>query len=222
MNPISKPVIRHYPALQSYLPCWQAMQAFTAARTSATPDEIWLLEHEPVITQGQNGRPEHILDPGSLPVIQTDRGGQVTWHGPGQLMAYTLVDLRRLGLNIRTLVSALEQAVIRLLADWGLAAEISPGAPGVYVQGKKICSIGLRIRRGCAFHGLALNLTSDLRVFQKIHPCGFSDLVMTRLQDLVPTLDRPALEKRLAGLLIEQLGYNDSPTEENHHVDQPE
>lgn len=198
-------MILRFLSREPYLPIWQAMQAFTRARTENTPDEIWLLEHEPVFTQGQNGRPEHLLHAGDTPLIQSDRGGQITWHGPGQLIAYTLVDLHRLKLNVRTTVSALEQAVIRLLAEYGIKGIARREAPGIYVDGQKICSIGLRIRRGCAYHGLALNLDPDLSPFQQIHPCGFADLKMTRLCDLTAGFDRPALEKRLAALLVEEL-----------------
>jgi len=194
---------------QPYLKTWQAMQDFTRARGADSPDEIWLLEHDPVFTQGQNGRPEHLLEAGDIPLVQSDRGGQITWHGPGQLMAYTLIDLRRRQLNVRTMVTALEQAVIRLLADYQLTAHAKALAPGVYFNDQKICSVGLRIRKGCSYHGLALNLNPDLSAFQRIHPCGFADLKMTRLCDWV-SFDRPSLEKRLTDYLTDELGYNDA------------
>ena len=197
-------ILRFLPR-EHYLPVWQAMQAFTQSRTENTPDEIWLLEHESVFTQGQNGRPEHLLHAGDIPLVRSDRGGQITWHGPGQLMAYTLVDLRRLQLNVRTMVCVLEKAVIRLLADYGVEGVARREAPGVYVHDQKICSVGLRIRKGCAYHGLALNLDPDLSAFQQIHPCGFAGLKMTRLSDLTEGFDRLVLEKRLGTLLTEEL-----------------
>lgn len=164
---------------QEYLPIWQAMQEFTQKRTEATTDEIWLLEHTPVFTQGQNGKPEHVLNPGNIPIVQTDRGGQVTYHGPGQLMVYTLVDLRRKQLNVRELVTILEQSIIDLLAEFNIIAIAKREAPGIYVNEKKIGSIGLRIRKGCSYHGIAFNIDLDLEPFTRINPCGFSALEMT-------------------------------------------
>lgn len=167
-----------------YQPTWQAMQVFTQQRDETTPDEIWLLEHNPVFTQGQNGKPEHILNPGNIPIIQTDRGGQVTYHGPGQLMVYTLVDLKRKQLNVRELVTLLEQSVIELLAEFNIPAAAKKEAPGVYVkQNKKICSIGLRIRKGCSYHGIALNVALDLEPFTRINPCGFTSLQMAQFSE---------------------------------------
>jgi len=160
------------------------MQTFTDSRTADTPDEIWLLEHEPVYTQGQAGKPEHLLHRTDIPVVQSDRGGQITYHGPGQLIAYLLLDVRRKGLGVRELVTALEQAVIRLLAGYGIAAVAKPDAPGVYVNGAKIASLGLRIRRGCSFHGLALNVDMDLSPFLHINPCGYAGLAMTQCRAL--------------------------------------
>lgn len=160
-----------------------AMQEFTAARGPDTEDEIWLLEHPPVFTLGLNTAPEHLLAPGDIPVIQTDRGGQVTYHGPGQLVAYTLVDIRRAGLNVRELVCALERAVITLLADYGIDGAARREAPGVYVDDAKIASLGLRIRKGSSYHGLALNVAMDLEPFSRINPCGFADLPVTQLKD---------------------------------------
>jgi len=160
------------------------MQTFTDSRTADTPDEIWLLEHEPVYTQGQAGKPEHLLHHTDIPVVQSDRGGQITYHGPGQLIAYLLLDVRRKGLGVRELVTALEQAVIRLLAAYGIAAVAKPDAPGVYVNGAKIASLGLRIRRGCSFHGLALNVDMDLSPFLHINPCGYAGLAMTQCRAL--------------------------------------
>lgn len=164
---------------QDYQSCWQAMQAFTNERTEKSLDEVWLLEHHPVFTQGQNGKAEHVLNPGSIPVIKTDRGGQVTYHGPGQLMVYTLLDLKRKQFTVRGLVTSLEKSVIDLLAQYGVTAHAKPEAPGIYVDEKKIGSIGLRIRRGCSYHGIAFNVSMDLEPFTRINPCGFSQLKMT-------------------------------------------
>lgn len=196
------PIIRYYP-LSDYAVIWQAMRQFTDARTSDTPDEIWLLEHFPVYTQGQSGKPEHVLEPGDIPIVQTDRGGQVTYHGPGQLIAYVLLDLHKRKLNIRTLVTLLEQSVVRLLADYGIKASSRCDAPGVYVDGAKICSLGLRVRRGRCYHGLALNVGVDLKPFSGINPCGYRDLQVTRMVDLVKQVDfesvKAALESHLLG-----------------------
>jgi lipoyl(octanoyl) transferase len=177
------PVIRHL-GRSSYLPVWQRMQAFTAGRTEESPDEIWLLEHEPVFTQGMRGKAEHVLANGEIPVIQTDRGGQVTYHGPGQLMVYVLLDLQRLGIGIRALVTALEQATVDCLAGYGIEAAPRRDAPGVYVNGAKIASLGLRVRRGCSYHGLALNVAMDLEPFSRINPCGYQGLRITQIAEL--------------------------------------
>lgn len=182
-----------------YLDCWHAMQQFTDNRTAETEDALWLVEHPPVFTQGQAGRPEHVLHPGDIPVVQTDRGGQVTYHGPGQLVAYVLVDLRRLKIGVRKLVAALEGAVIDLLAGLEIAAQARPDAPGVYVDGAKIASVGLRVRHGCSYHGIALNLDLDLAPFARINPCGYAGLPMTRLVDLVPA--QALAEQDMAGRL---------------------
>lgn len=169
---------------KDYQPCWEAMQEFTQSRNENTADEVWLLEHTPVFTQGQNGKPEHVLNPGNIPVVQTDRGGQVTYHGPGQLMVYTLIDLRRKKINVRELVTALEQSVVDLLAEYGITAAAKQEAPGVYVGDKKICSIGLRIRKGCSYHGIAFNVALDLEPFSRINPCGFAQLQMVQFSEL--------------------------------------
>jgi lipoyl(octanoyl) transferase len=166
-----------------YEPTWQAMQAFTDRRDAGTPDEIWFLEHAPVFTQGLNGRPEHLLATGDIPVVGIDRGGQVTYHGPGQLVVYVLVDLRRQGIGVRDLVVALEQAVVALAARRGIEAKGRRDAPGVYVAGRKLASLGLRVRRGCSYHGLALNVDMDLEPFGRINPCGMAGLAMTQLAD---------------------------------------
>lgn len=169
---------------QAYEPVWRAMQAFTDTRDETTADEIWFTEHDSVFTLGLNTAPEHLLAPGDIPVIQIDRGGQVTYHGPGQLMIYPLIDLRRTGLGVRDLVTALEQSVVDLAADYGIEAASRCDAPGVYVDGVKVASIGLRIRRGSSFHGMALNVDVDLEPFSRINPCGFEDLELTDLARL--------------------------------------
>lgn len=164
--------------LQAYLPIWQAMQDFTNNRNDETADEIWLVEHQAVFTQGQAGKEEHILMPGDIPVVKVDRGGQVTYHGPGQLMMYVLLNLKRNKLGVRNLVTALEQCVVNTLQEYAINAYPKLDAPGVYVNAKKVCSIGLRIRKGCSFHGLALNVNMDLSPFQRINPCGYAGLEM--------------------------------------------
>lgn len=192
---------------QPYRPIWQAMRAFTDARGPRTADELWLLEHEPVYTQGQAGSAEHVLNPGDIPIIQTDRGGQVTYHGPGQLVAYPLLDLNRLGIGIRTLVNRMEEAVIRVLAESGLEGTRRAGAPGVFVNEAKIASIGMKVRKGCTYHGLAFNIDVDLEPFSRINPCGFAGLAMTRLAEYRPEADPAEVGMVLAGQLRELLGY---------------
>ncbi len=177
-------VVRRFPGLTAYEPMWRAMQAFTDERTAETDDEIWLVEHEPVFTLGQAGKWEHVLMPGDIPVVPVDRGGQVTYHGPGQIVAYPLIDLRRLRLGVRDLVCRIEQAIIDTLATWNIVAERKPGAPGVYVAGAKVAALGLRVRRGCTFHGLAFNVNMDLSPFHRINPCGFQGLAVTQVMDL--------------------------------------
>ena len=194
--------------VQAYEPVWHAMQDFTNQRTAATADELWLVQHPSVFTQGQAGKAEHLLLPGDIPVVQVDRGGQVTYHGPGQLVAYPLVDVRRLGLGVRELVSRIEQSLIDLLASYGVSAEARADAPGVYVNGAKIASLGLRIRRGCSFHGLALNVDMDLQPFQRINPCGYAGLAMTQLTDHVAgPLVMAEVSARLREQLVKHLGY---------------
>ena len=167
-----------------YVTAWRAMQDFTRARTAETPDEIWLVEHPPVFTLGLAGRAEHVLTPGDIPVVKSDRGGQVTYHGPGQAVAYVMLDLRRLGIGARELVRRLEASAIDVLAGYGLEGHRRDGMPGVYVDDAKICAIGLRISRGCSYHGLAMNVDLDLAPFSRIDPCGYPGLAATRLADL--------------------------------------
>ena len=182
-------------------PTWRAMQALTAARTPASPDEIWLLEHPPVYTQGQAGKPEHLLRVTTIPVVPIDRGGQITYHGPGQIVAYVLVDLRRRAYGIRELVTRLEQAVIDVLAVQGIAAERMNGAPGVYVNGAKIAALGLRVKHGCTYHGLALNVDMDLRPFAAINPCGYPGLAVTDCRSLGLDVSFTEMEQALASAL---------------------
>ncbi len=180
-----------------YEPTWQAMRAFTDGRDDATPDEIWLLEHPPVYTLGQAGRPEHLLCETDIPLVKIDRGGQITYHGPGQLVAYLLIDLHRRRLKVRELVALMEQAIIDCLAEWGLAAERKAGAPGVYIDGAKIAALGLRVRNGCSYHGLSLNVDMDLAPFSWINPCGYEGLRTIRLKDFGVTDKVPAVGERL-------------------------
>jgi lipoyl(octanoyl) transferase len=182
------------------------MQALTEARGEHTPDEIWFLEHPPVFTLGMNAAPEHVLAPGDIPLVQIDRGGQVTYHGPGQLVVYPLIDLRRLGLGVRPLVVALENAIVALLAEWNIKAAGRRDAPGIYVDGRKLASIGLRIRRGCSYHGLAFNVAMDLEPFRRINPCGFRGLEVIDLRTLGVALELRTVADRLAPHLLEALG----------------
>ena len=206
--PGSKRLVIHDLGLREYQDVWHAMSEFTSQRDPDTPDELWLVEHPPVFTQGQAGKAEHLLLPGEIPVIQSDRGGQVTYHGPGQLVAYPLLNLRRLNFGVRDLVSALEQVLVAVLASYDIEAYAKADAPGVYVQEQKIASLGLRVRRGCSFHGLALNVAMDLEPFQRINPCGYSGLKMTQMQQLITPV--PALkevQERLVAEFVQKLGY---------------
>jgi lipoyl(octanoyl) transferase len=191
---------------RAYEPVWRAMQAFTDARDETTPDELWLVEHDPVFTLGQAGRREHVLAPGDIPVLAVDRGGQVTYHGPGQLVAYPLIDLRRARLGVRELVLRIEQALIDTLAGYGVVAHRRDGAPGVYVGAAKIAALGLRVRRGCSFHGLAFNIGMDLAPFSRINPCGYEGLEVTQLLDCGGPSEPAAVAPRLVVALAAQLG----------------
>ncbi|RUR11985.1 lipoyl(octanoyl) transferase LipB [Legionella sp. km772] len=177
-----------YLGTQDYFSIWAKMKEFTLNRTENTQDELWLLEHHPVYTQGQAGKPEHILNSNSIPIIQSDRGGQVTYHGPGQLVAYVLVDLIRLNIGVRTLVTQLEQVLISTLARYEIEGVVKCGAPGVYVGEKKIASIGLRVKNGRSYHGIALNVNMDLKPFKDINPCGYAKMEMTQISDLTPSV----------------------------------
>ncbi|MBI2379634.1 MAG: lipoyl(octanoyl) transferase LipB [Gammaproteobacteria bacterium] len=194
---------------QDYVPVWQAMSAYTDTRGPDAPDEFWFVEHERVFTQGQAGKAEHLLFPGDIPVVQVDRGGQVTYHGPGQQVVYFLLDLRRKSLGVRELVSKIEQAIVDTLKHYGIAGAPRADAPGVYVaDGSKICSLGLRIRRGCSFHGLAFNIGMDLEPFSRINPCGYAGLAMTQLSAQGGPDSLAAVEPVLLAQLMNNLGYN--------------
>lgn len=189
-----------------YAPVWRAMQRFTDARDAGTADELWLVEHEPVFTLGQAGRPEHVLAAGDIPVLHVDRGGQVTYHGPGQLVAYPLLDIKRLKLGVREYVQRIEQAVIDTLAEWNIDAGRRDGAPGVYVGDAKIAALGIRVRRGCTFHGLAFNVAMDLAPFRRINPCGYQGLQVTSVLDLGGPSGIDAVKPVLLDALARQLG----------------
>ncbi len=205
-----RPVVIRHLGCVPYEPAWHAMQNFTQIRDADSPDEIWLLEHPSVFTQGQAGKAEHVLAAGDIPVVQVDRGGQVTYHGPGQLVAYILVDVRRAGQGVRDLVSRIENTLIDVLSQYGVAAEAKPDAPGVYVAGNKIASLGLRIRRGCSFHGLALNVDMDLQPFHRINPCGYAGLKMTQLRDEThESVDLFEVSIRLRDALVSHLKFSE-------------
>lgn len=189
-----------------YEPTYRRMRDFTHARDERTPDEIWLLEHPPVFTQGQAGKAEHVLAPGDIPVVQSDRGGQVTYHGPGQLVGYVMVDLERLGYGVRSLVTKIEDSLIELLAGYGIEARARPDAPGVYVGPRKIASLGLRVRKARTYHGLALNVDMDLGPFGRINPCGFAGMAMTQVRELGGPADVEAVGRALEPLLLRRLG----------------
>ena len=196
-----------YLGRRDYQPVWQAMKEFTDRRNTATADELWVVEHNPVFTLGQAGERKHLLDPGDIPVIPVDRGGQVTYHGPGQLVIYLLVDVRRKHLGPRMMVAALEQAVIDLLDGFGISARNDPGAPGVYVNGAKIASLGLRFRRMCSYHGLSLNVAMNLEPFRRINPCGYPGLEVIDMASLLGPIDRENVCQRLLLCLQKALNY---------------
>jgi lipoyl(octanoyl) transferase len=196
--------------LQDYEPLWRAMQRFTDTRTPETADEIWFTEHPPVFTLGLNASPEHLLATGDIPVVQIDRGGQVTYHGPGMLMIYPLIDIKRLGLGVRDLVTALEQSVVDLAAGYGIDARAKPDAPGVYVADTKFASVGLRIRRGASYHGMALNVRVDLEPFLRINPCGYAGLEMTDLATLGGDSDLDTVRDKLLPHFLRHLGLADA------------
>lgn len=209
------PLHIHNLGVQDYQAIWHKMQDFTDNRTANTPDEIWLVQHPSVFTQGSAGKPEHLLNPTNIPVVQSDRGGQITYHGIGQQIMYVLIDIKRHkangnDLSVRDLVSALEQSVVKTLADYGIQSYPKPDAPGVYVNEQKICSLGLRIRKGCSFHGLALNINMDLTPFRNINPCGYAGLEMCQLADFVSAEQAKCelVAPKLVHYFSQILGYN--------------
>lgn len=193
-------IVRHLGQV-AYEPTWQAMKGFTASRTADTPDELWLCEHPPVFTQGLAGKPEHLLSDIGIPVVKIDRGGQITYHGPGQVVGYLLLDLKRRGLTVKGLVNRIEQAVINLLAAFGVEAARLAGAPGVYVGGAKIAALGLKVKNGCCYHGLSLNVAMDLAPFSAINPCGYEGMAVTQLSAFVPDADMESIGDKLAAHL---------------------
>ncbi len=203
---MSQPVLVRRLGRQPYEPVWRAMQAFTDTRGPETSDELWVLEHDPVFTLGQAGKWEHVLLPGEIPVVPVDRGGQVTYHGPGQIVAYPLFDLRRLKIGVRELVNRIEQAIIDTLGEWNIVAVRRDGAPGVYVGDAKVAALGLRVRRGCSFHGLAFNVNMDLEPFHRINPCGYQGLAVTQMLDLGGPGSLTQVEDVLIGELARQFG----------------
>ena len=211
MTPSAAPLLIRSLGLRPYQPTWRAMRAFTDARGPSTPDELWLLQHPPVYTLGQAGRAAHLREPGAIDIVASDRGGQVTYHGPGQLVAYLLLDLRRAALGVRGLVTLLEGAVVALLEEHGVVAETRRDAPGVYVRGAKVAALGLRVRRGCCYHGIALNVDMDLDPFTRIDPCGYPGLAVTQLRDLGVGLSVEDAGDRLAALLAASLGLVPRP-----------
>jgi lipoyl(octanoyl) transferase len=204
---MSKSLIVRYLGLQDYLSVWQEMHNFTDHRGETTQDEIWLVEHHPVFTQGQAGKSEHLLNTGDIPVVQSDRGGQVTYHGPGQLVVYFLINLRRKSLGVRELVTDIENIVINTLRQYSIDSSARPDAPGVYVDGKKICSLGLRIRKGCSFHGLALNINMDLAPFLRINPCGYQGMEMIQVSQLGGPDSVALVSQHLVNELVAILDY---------------
>ena len=200
----------NYLGRSDYQQTWDAMKDFTSRRGPDTRDELWITEHAPVFTQGLNGHAEHLLNPGKIPVLQIDRGGQVTYHGPGQLVLYCLLDIARLGLGVKSLVSRIENSVIELLEGYQVMAQTRPGAPGVYVAEAKIAALGLRIRKGCCYHGLSLNVDMDLEPFSRINPCGYQGLAVTQLRNLGVTAEVSQVGGDLADILIRNLGEKES------------
>lgn len=196
--------------IAEYQPIWEAMKTFTDGRQPETPDEIWLLEHPPVFTQGQAGKPEHVLNAGDIPIVQTDRGGQITYHGPGQLIVYVLLDLNRLKMGTRDLVTTLENVIIQILNDYKISAHARRDAPGVYVDDAKICSLGLRVRKGFSYHGLAFNINMDLTPFSSINPCGYAGQKITQLRDFIPDIQLEAVKQKFQAHFCRLFRYNPS------------
>ncbi|MAD54908.1 MULTISPECIES: lipoyl(octanoyl) transferase LipB [unclassified Idiomarina] len=198
---------------QAYEPIWRAMQSFTDTRDDSTPDELWIVEHSPVFTQGQAGKEEHLLAPGDIPVVPVDRGGQVTYHGPGQLVVYFMLNIRRLSLGVRQLVNEIENTIVDVLKDYDIEAAPRRDAPGVYVNGDKVCSLGLRIRKGCSFHGLALNVNMDMEPFSRINPCGLTGIKMIQTADLGGPQSFDEAAERVTQRFISRVGYRNTQSE---------
>ena len=203
--------VRHL-GRQPYEPVWRAMQAFTEQRDESTVDELWFVEHDPVFTQGQAGKAEHVLAPGDIPVIKIDRGGQVTYHGPGQLVVYLLLDVRRSDSGPRKIVSAIEQAIIKVLSEYGIDSYAKPEAPGVYIDEAKIAALGLRFRKMKSYHGLSFNLDMDTEPFNRINPCGYEGLQVAQLSDYLESVEWQEVSDRLLKCLLAELGYNEAHT----------
>lgn len=203
---MTTPLVRNL-GICAYQEVWQRMREFTKQRDLETADEIWLLQHYPVFTQGQAGSAKHVLNPRDIPIIKTDRGGQVTYHGLGQLIVYPLINLQRIKLGVKQFVNILQQSVIQLLADYKIIADVRVNAPGVYVNDAKICSIGLKIQRGCSYHGIALNVNMDLEPFTRINPCGIKNLKMIQISDYVSNICLSDVEEKIVRYLVKNLGY---------------
>ena len=197
--------VRNFEGCQPYTPIWKEMLQYTDIRTKSDDDKLWLLEHTPVFTQGKAGAKEHLLNPGAIPIVYTDRGGQITYHGPGQLIAYILFDIRRMKFTVRDIVTCLEKTVIELLKSYDIASYSKSDAPGVYIKKSKIASLGLRVRKGCTFHGIALNVDMDMEPFSRINPCGFTGLQMTQIKDFFPQVNLADISRQLAYCLHKQL-----------------
>jgi lipoyl(octanoyl) transferase len=210
---MSRPLLIRRLGRQPYETTWKAMRDLTDRRDANTPDELWVLEHDPVFTLGQAGKWEHVLMPGDIPVVPVDRGGQVTYHGPGQIVGYPLLDLRRLGVGVRELVHRIEQAIIDTLGEWNIGAERQDGAPGVYVGGAKVAALGLRVRRGCTFHGLAFNVNMDLEPFHRINPCGYKGLEVTQVLDLGGPSQLVDVENALIEAFCGQFDFTATPAD---------
>ncbi len=207
---MSQPLIVRELSVIDYLPVWEAMKTYTDQRDASSNDELWLLEHNSVFTQGQAGKAEHVLAAGDIPIVQADRGGQVTYHGPGQLVAYVLFDVKRLGVTVRALIHGVEDILVKLLALWGIEAYADPKAPGVYVNGAKIAQVGMRIRKGCSFHGLSLNLNMDLEPFNRINPCGYAGLAVTQLSNISAYNDEKlqTIKQQLIDTFCQHFNFN--------------
>ncbi len=193
--------------MQDYTSCMHKLREFTTNRDKHTTDQIWILQHHPVFTQGQAGKPEHILNPGDIPIVQSDRGGQVTYHGPGQLIVYFLIDLPRKRINVRNFIDSIQQSVISLLASYDIQGYSDPEAPGVYVEGKKLCSIGVRVRKGCTYHGISLNVDMDLEPFKRINPCGYTGMEISQISNYVQPISMAAIIERVIPIIQNKLSY---------------